>query len=110
VDAAADPAGGARELAWEYQTTGRQPDTWIGLARTLSREGDLDMAERAYAVAAAADPDNAQLLWDRAQNLRQAGRAEQATDLFRALAGRDWPNAPGVRTRAQWQLEGAAAR
>ncbi len=106
---------GARDLAWEYQTTatGSHPDesgTWVNLARTLSREGDLELADRAYAVAAAATPDNARLLWDRAQNLRQAGRKEQAAELFRALAGRDWPNAPGIRTRAQWQLESAAAR
>jgi ferric-dicitrate binding protein FerR (iron transport regulator)/tetratricopeptide (TPR) repeat protein len=106
---------GARDLAWEYQTTatGKHPDesgTWVGLARALSREGDLDLAERAYAVAAAADPDNAQLLWDRAQNLRQAGRAEQAEGMFRTLAGRDWPNAPGIRTRAQWQLGSATAK
>jgi tetratricopeptide (TPR) repeat protein len=106
---------GARELAWEYQTTatGRYPDesgTWSNLARTLSREGDLDLAERAYAVAAAADPDNAQLLWDRAQNLRQAGHAAQAEGLFRTLAGRDWRSSPGIRTRARWQLESATAK
>ncbi|HZY89150.1 MAG TPA: hypothetical protein VFE78_30285 [Gemmataceae bacterium] len=57
-------------------------------------------------MAAAADPDNAQLLWDRAQNLRQAGHTEQAEGLFRTLAGRDWPGEyRGIRTRAQWQLE-----
>jgi predicted Zn-dependent protease len=107
---------GARDLAWEYQTTatGRHPDesgTWVGLARSLSREGDPDLAERAYAVAAVADPDNARLLWDRAQNLRQAGHAGQADELFRALAGRDWPGEyRGIRTRARWQLESAKVK
>jgi ferric-dicitrate binding protein FerR (iron transport regulator)/predicted Zn-dependent protease len=107
---------GAGDLAWEYQTTaaGRHPDetgTWVGLAHSLSREGDPGLAERAYAVAAAADPENAQLLWDRAQNLRQAGQAEEAEQLFRTLAGRDWPTAyRGISARARWQLEGAKAK
>ena len=64
---------------------------WQGLGTTLGREGDLDLADRAFAAAFAAEPTDAQILWDRAQNLRQAGklarsRPSLAADRRRHLA------------------------
>jgi ferric-dicitrate binding protein FerR (iron transport regulator)/tetratricopeptide (TPR) repeat protein len=101
-----------RDLAWEYLTTplGQKPneaDPWLGLARTLSRENQLDLADRAYAAAFEAEPTNAQILWDRAQNLSQAGKTEQARQLLRQIADTDWqPRFRSIRAQARWQLEG----
>jgi tetratricopeptide (TPR) repeat protein len=103
---------GARDPAWEYLTTSlgsraSEPSAWLDLARTLSREGDPDLADCAYAAASEADPANALLLWERAQNLRQAGRAEQAEHLLRRLAGAKWPTpSQGISTRVRREFEG----
>jgi hypothetical protein len=102
---------GERELAWDYLTTpvGQRPNEagpWAELAQTLNRQGDLTLADRAYAAAFAAEPTNAQLLWDRAQNLGQAGRAAEARSLYRRLAEGTWqPRFNWVQTQARWQLE-----
>jgi Flp pilus assembly protein TadD len=53
------------------------------LAATLQKQGELTLADQAFASAFVAEPTNAQLLWDRARNLRQAGRPEQARKLLR---------------------------
>jgi tetratricopeptide (TPR) repeat protein len=102
---------GERELVWDYLTTpvGRRPneaEPWVALADTLRRTGELDLADRAYMAAFEAEPTDAQILWDRAQNLRQAGKATEAQKLYRQLAEGDWsPRFNGVRTQARWQLE-----
>jgi Tfp pilus assembly protein PilF len=117
ADGACDLAGrvlravGERELVWDYLTTpvGRRPNEagpWVALANTLSRTGELDLADRAYAAAFAAEPTDAQILWDRAQNLRQGGKTAEAQKLYRQLAEGDWqPRFNWVRTQAKWQLE-----
>ena len=102
---------GERELVWDYLTTpvARRPNEsgpWVALAGTLSRTGELDLADRAYAAAFEAEPTNAQILWDRAQNLRQAGKLTEARKLYRQLAEGDWqPRFNWVRSQAKWQLE-----
>src|SRR5262249_37180451 len=100
----------ARELAWDYLTTpvGLRPGEsgpWAELAQTLQRQGELALADQALASAFAAEPTNAQLLWDRAQNLRQAGRLAEAPQLLRQLADGSWqPRFESVQRQARWQL------
>jgi predicted Zn-dependent protease len=86
---------GDRELAWDYLTTpvGLRPNEakpWTNLAEALVRRGDLDLADRAFAAAFEAEPTNAQVLWDRAQNLHQAGKRVEAQTLYRQLAEGEW--------------------
>jgi tetratricopeptide (TPR) repeat protein len=94
---------GQRDEAWEYLTTPNGAPS--GMAQGLSREGDLDLADRAYAAACEHDPDDALLVWQRAQNLRQAGKADEADALLHRLADGQWHEqyAP-VQARARWQL------
>jgi ferric-dicitrate binding protein FerR (iron transport regulator) len=102
---------GQRELVWDYLTTpvGLRPnesESWAGLARTLGHRGELDLADRAYAAAFAAEPTNAQILWDRAANLRQSGKLTEARKLYRQLAEGSWqPRFTWLQTQARWQLE-----
>jgi tetratricopeptide (TPR) repeat protein len=101
----------ARDLAWEYLTTpvGLQPNEsapWLSLAQTERGEGDYDLADRAYTAAFEAEPTNAQILWDRAQNLQQAGKRVAAQQVYRQLAGGDWqPRFSSLQVQARWQLE-----
>jgi len=88
-------AAGARELAWDYLTTPislhpNEAAPWQSLAQMLRNEGEADLADRAYAEAVTAEPTNAQLLWDRAVNLQQLGRRDEARRLFRQLAEGTW--------------------
>ncbi len=103
---------GAADLAWDYLTTATAlpppgQTAWGKLAAVRHAVGDLDTAERAYAVACAGEPGDALLLWDRAQNLRQAGRTAEAGALLRKLADGQWPAqfAP-LRELARSQLAG----
>jgi hypothetical protein len=95
---------GRREDAWEYLTTPSAASA--GTAASLSREGDLDLAERAFAVACERDPADASLVWRRAQNLRQAGRAGESDRLLLRLAEEKWPpQYISVQARAKQELE-----
>jgi hypothetical protein len=102
---------GERELRWDYLTTpvAERPNEagpWVDLARTLNRQGELTLADRAYRAAFESEPTNAQILWDRAGNLRQAGQMARARDLYRQLADGDWqPRFRGLQTQARWELE-----
>ncbi len=87
---------GRPELAWDYLTTplgGRASDANAGLelARALVGDGRRDLADRAYRLAAQADPTNAQVLWEEAQNLEQLGRPAEAREQTRTLAEGNWP-------------------
>jgi ferric-dicitrate binding protein FerR (iron transport regulator)/tetratricopeptide (TPR) repeat protein len=101
---------GQPDLAWEYQTTsvGHHPgDTgpWLNLARTLSRENQPTLANRAYEAASRANREDALIVWEQAMHLRQMGEGEQANQLLRRLANEQWPDSyRGIRTRARWQL------
>jgi thioredoxin-like negative regulator of GroEL len=103
---------GRRELAWDYLTTPvalrpHESEAWSGLAEQLKRQGEPLLADRAFRAAFEAEPTNAQLLWDRAENLRQSGRLTQARALYRQLAEGEWqPRFSGLVTQARWALEG----
>jgi Tfp pilus assembly protein PilF len=103
---------GERELVWDYLTTPvglrpREAGPWVDLAQTLRRQGDLDLADRAFSAAFAAEPTNAQLLWDRAQNLRQAGKTVEAHKLYRRVAEGKWqPRFTWIQAQARRQVDG----
>jgi tetratricopeptide (TPR) repeat protein len=84
-----------RDLGWDYLTTpiGLRPNEsgpWQQLAQSLVQRGDFDLADRAYKAAFEAEPTNAQLLWDRGDNLRRAGKVAASQAVFRQLADGDW--------------------
>jgi predicted Zn-dependent protease len=103
-------AVGAKELAWDYLTTpaGLKPNEaapWVSLAQWLQKDGYLDLADKAFGIAYDAEPTNAQILWDRAQNLLQAGRGEDARAVYRVLAESSWqPRFQGLQNEAKQLL------
>ena len=102
----------ARDLAWDYLTTpiGMKPNEgqpWQNLASHLAYQGELDLANRAYQAAVEAEPTDAQVLWQQAQNLRQAGKLAESRAILREIIRRDWqPRFGWIRSQARWQLEG----
>ncbi len=87
---------GERELAWDYLTTGLAAredatPTWREAAQRLRQGRQFELADRALAAALAADPNDASLVWDRAQNWQQAGRPQEARRQMRRLAEGEWP-------------------
>jgi tetratricopeptide (TPR) repeat protein len=101
---------GASELAWDYLTSplGLRPNEaapWLEIAQALHNEGAFDLADRAYASAFAAEATNAQILWDRAENLLQAGRVDLARAVYQALAVGNWqPRFQGLQQEAKQRL------
>jgi predicted Zn-dependent protease len=88
-------AMGHKEWAWDYLTTpladkSNEAAPWTAMAAELARQGDVTLADRAYATAFEVEPTNAQALWDRAQMLQQAGRMSEARELYRQLANGTW--------------------
>jgi tetratricopeptide (TPR) repeat protein len=86
---------GEREMMWDFLTTPvaqrpNEEEPWVRLAQRLNVQGELTLADRAYRAAFESEPTNAQILWDRAGNLRQAGQIESARKLYRQLADGDW--------------------
>ncbi len=86
---------GERELAWDYWTTPidlhpAESKPWLDLAETLIAEGDLERADRAFALGFEAEPTNPEILWRRAQNLARLGQPEQARTLYRQIADGTW--------------------
>ncbi len=86
---------GATELAWDYLTTpiGMKPNEakpWWDLAKALAADGSLTLADRAFAQAFEAEPTNAQILWERAASLEQAGRRAEARSVYQKLAEGQW--------------------
>src|SRR5262249_24473476 len=102
---------GERELVWDYLTTPvaqhpNEAEPWTGLVQSLSRTGELELADRAYAAAFEAEPTNAQGPGGRGQNLRQGGKEAEAQKLFRQLADGTWqPRFQGLQREAKWQLD-----
>lgn len=96
-----------RDLAWDYLTTPlalrpNESEPWLNLARELSGEGEWRLADRAYAAAFDAEPTNAQLLWDRAQHLENAGAKDMAKTLYHRLATESWqPRFRWIQERAR---------
>ena len=104
---------GEDELAWEYLTTpnAMQPERAASVrsvAASLSREGQHTLAEFAYEVAHDAEPSDPNIVWERAQNLRRAGRNDEAQRWLRVLVAPrkeeswEWRR---VRERAEWELK-----
>jgi Tfp pilus assembly protein PilF len=102
---------GAKELAWDYVTTpiGMKPNEaapWLGLANSLRQEAEFELADRAYSMAYGAEPTNADILWNRAQNLQQFGKLDQARTLYRQIADGTWqPRFQGIVQQARGYLE-----
>jgi hypothetical protein len=102
---------GERELAWDYLTTPvalrrNEAAPWSNLAATLSKQADLELADRAYRAAAEAEPTDPQLLWDRAQNLKQLGKHQAAQQLVRRIATGSWqPRFQGLQAQARHLLK-----
>jgi hypothetical protein len=71
------------------------------------RWGERGLADRAYESAFQRESTNAQILWDRAENLRRAGRLTQAQTLYRQLTTSDWqPRFASLKAQASWMLDG----
>jgi tetratricopeptide (TPR) repeat protein len=86
---------GERELAWDYWTTPidlhpAESRPWLELAETMKTEGDLEKADRAFAVAFEAESSNPEILWKRAQNAVRMGQPDRARQLYRQIADSDW--------------------
>ncbi len=102
---------GAHDLAWDYLTTplGDRPGdspAWLDIAQTFRGHSEFELADRSYAKALLAEPTNAQILWDHAQMLEQAGRFNDARSLIRQLGEGQWPQQyESLQTRAQSQLK-----
>jgi hypothetical protein len=103
---------GEAELAWDYLTSpvaGRpgEPGPLVALAGQLQRQGELLLADRAFEAAFASEPTDAQVLWDRAQNLRQAGQLTRSRALVRQLAEGNWqPRFSGLQAQARSLIAG----
>jgi hypothetical protein len=66
---------GERELAWSYVTSpsllqNGDVRLWLELARQQHWQGEFDFAERAFAVAASLQPNNAEISRQRTANRR----------------------------------------
>jgi hypothetical protein len=102
---------GASDLAWDYMTTpvGLRPNEaapWLQVAEGLRGEGLFELADRAYTLAFEAEPTNAQILWDRAQNLFQAGRVDDGLAVYRVLAAGSWQQRfQGLQAEAKQRLK-----
>jgi Flp pilus assembly protein TadD len=81
---------------------------WQNLAQTLSHQGDLDLADIAYTAAFQAEPTDAQILWNKAQNLQRQGKKAEANKVLEQIVAKnDWqPRFNWIKSQARWQLEG----
>jgi ferric-dicitrate binding protein FerR (iron transport regulator) len=101
---------GHKELAWDYLTTptAQRPNEsapHLALAQTLRNDGDYDLADKAYVLAFEAESTNAQILWERAQTLQQAGKIADAQKVYRQIAEGEWqPRFQGLKYQARYQL------
>jgi tetratricopeptide (TPR) repeat protein len=95
------------DLAWDYSTTPialqvNEATPWLQLGQSLCKVGERSLADRAYKAACAAEPTNADYLWERAQNLAQQGKTLEARALYRQIAAGQWqPRFQATRARAQ---------
>jgi tetratricopeptide (TPR) repeat protein len=100
------------ELAWDYLTTPlalrpNESAPWLSLAQSLVREGRNELADRCYDAAFRAEPTNAQILWDRAQQLQRIGKVSEAREQMQLLAAGDWqPRFTWIKQQARQVMEG----
>jgi hypothetical protein len=98
------------ELAWDYLTSpvGLKPNEakpLRDLAQQLANAGDLNLAERGYSAAFAAEPTDADLLWQRAELLRKLGRDADAQAALKEIADGNWqPRFENVKQQARQAL------
>jgi tetratricopeptide (TPR) repeat protein len=98
------------ELAWDYLTTPlalrpNESSPWLSLAQSLAREGRSELADRCYDAAFRAEPTNAQILWDRAQQLQRIGKVSEAREQMQHLAAGDWqPRFTWIKLQARQTL------
>ncbi len=79
---------------------------WSSLAATLGKQSELELADRAYRAAAEAEPTDPQILWDRAQNLKQLGKHQDAHQLVLRIAQGTWqPRFQGLQAQARHLLK-----
>jgi tetratricopeptide (TPR) repeat protein len=97
------------KLAWQYLTTvvalhPNEAAPYRQMAQHLAERNDWKLAEKAYAAAFAAEPTDAQLLYDRAKALEKGGRRPEAAAVMKQLADGRWqPRFDGVKAQArQW--------
>jgi tetratricopeptide (TPR) repeat protein len=101
----------ARELQWDYLTTpiGLRPNEsapWLNLAGIMVKQGESELADRAYRAAAEAEPTDPQILWDRAENLKRMGKYQEAQQLVRRIADGAWqPRFQGLQSQARHLLK-----
>ncbi len=102
----------AVELAWDYATTPlavkpNESAPWISLAWSVRQEGNWKLADKCYEMAFAAEPTNAQLLWDRATYLREQNQIADSRKLMKQLAESEWqPRFSGLKAQARQAVSG----
>jgi len=102
----------ATALAWDYETTPlalkpNEAGPWEALAHRLRMEGDWKLADRAYEMAYLAEPTNAQLLWNRAQHLKDKGQIAESRAVFKQLGDGEWQERfRGLAAMAKTAAEG----
>jgi tetratricopeptide (TPR) repeat protein len=101
---------GAIDLAWDYATSplasaAETSFAWDKRGREYHRQGQYELAQRAYALAFEAQPTNAELLWHRAQAFVEAGHRDRAQALWQELVRRAWdPKYDSLRRQAEEAL------
>ena len=101
---------GAVDLAWDYLTSPlvaaqEASIPWDERGREYHDQGQYELAARAYALAFRADPGNAELLWNQARALLDAGQPGRAQTLLQELVHRPWETKyDGIRRQAEQAL------
>jgi tetratricopeptide (TPR) repeat protein len=105
---------GAVDLAWDYLTTlladgsSESPD-WHDRGRVYHRQGAFDLAVRAYGLAAEDHPENAEILWYKAQALGEGGYPDAARAILRDIAEGSWaPEYAWISDQARRAIESPA--
>ena len=80
----------------------------VGFAGVVGKaRGQLAAGGQVLCDGFAADPTNAQLLWDRAEYLRQQGQIAKSRELLTQLKDGDWqPRFNGLKAQARQAVEG----
>jgi tetratricopeptide (TPR) repeat protein len=79
---------------------------WDQRGREFQRQGQYELAQRAYALAFEANPANAEILWNRVQSLLEAGQRQRAQTLLEQLAHGSWePQYDWIQRQAEQALQ-----
>jgi Tfp pilus assembly protein PilF len=102
----------AEALAWDFATTPlalrpKEAAPWLAMAQSATQEGNLVFADQCYESAFAAEPTNAQIMWDRSKLLERRGEIARSRKLLEQIASGDWqPRFDGLKTQARQIVEG----